>query len=185
MVVTRAGAILFSNEQYRTLEAEFDNIPQNVLALTLGDSDSTKELTQLINGCFDSKASKNSNSAEIKIRKGKREETDQEEPPADDPTAPSFFSNYEVAHVTASAQVFLGTQAVVLTFEDVSTHKAQLQMMSIHNLKLTKFVEEFKNHIESNLLEERKQAADSGLMSESLTKTLGTSYHMLSNLRQM
>ena len=53
----------------------------------------------------------------------------------------------------------------------ITEHKAQIQMMSIHNKHLTQFVEKFKNRVESNLLEENQdlKPGDTGSISEALT----------------
>jgi len=60
---------------------------------------------------------------------------------------------------------------VLLTFTTVTEHKAQIQMMSIHNKQLTRFVEKFKNRVEENLLVEEKELkpSDTGSIADSLT----------------
>jgi hypothetical protein len=65
----------------------------------------------------------------------------------------------------------MGKKAVLLTFNLVTEHKAQIQMMSIHNKQLTKFVENFKNRVEDNLYLEEKEPnpSDTGSIAESLT----------------
>lgn len=65
----------------------------------------------------------------------------------------------------------MGKKTVLLTFNSVTEHKAQIQMMSIHNKQLTKFVENFKNRVEDNIHLEDKELnpSDTGSIAESLT----------------
>jgi hypothetical protein len=65
---------------------------------------------------------------------------------------PNFFSHFEMMRVSASKIIYKREQAVILTFNNVSEHKAQIQMMSSHNQQLTNFVEKFKNQVELSLL---------------------------------
>jgi hypothetical protein len=45
----------------------------------------------------------------------------------------AFFQTYEVVSVKGRALTFMNQKAVQLTFNLVTEHKAQIQMMSIHN----------------------------------------------------
>ena len=94
--------------------------------------------------------------------------------------------NFEVVSVNGSHHINMNEKAVLLTFTSVTEHKAQIQMMSIHNKQLTRFVERFKTRVEDNLLVEKEnKASDTGSIADSLTVTLGNSNLMLSNLHQM
>lgn len=97
-----------------------------------------------------------------------------------------FFMNFEVVSVNGSHHIYMNEKAVLLTFTSVTEHKAQIQMMSIHNKQLTRFVERFKTRVEDNLLVEKEnKASDTGSIADTLTVTLGNSNLMLSNLHQM
>jgi len=95
----------------------------------------------------------------------------------------SFFTHYEVVSVKGRPLVYMNRKAILLTLNQVTEHKAQIQMMSIHNKQLTKFEEQQKlramNDLSNN---EEKSAADTGSITESLTKALGHSNLMLNNL---
>jgi len=56
-------------------------------------------------------------------------------------------------------------------------------MMYVHLQLLSDFVQGFKNKVETSLVSEK--ASDTGSFTESLTETLGGSYLMINNLRQM
>lgn len=78
----------------------------------------------------------------------------------------------------------MNEKAVFITLNLITEHKAQIHMMSIHNMQLTRFVENFKQRVENNLLLEVKDfhPSDTGSIAEALTQTLGNSNLMLSNL---
>jgi len=51
-----------------------------------------------------------------------------------------FFTDNEIFAVTGSPINYMCQKAILLTFNTVTEHKAQIQMMSIHNRQLTSFV---------------------------------------------
>jgi uncharacterized coiled-coil protein SlyX len=53
--------------------------------------------------------------------------------------------------------MFRNQKCLLLSFASITEHKAQIQMMSIHNEQLTHFVEKFKDQVESSLQDEYEQ----------------------------
>jgi uncharacterized coiled-coil protein SlyX len=53
--------------------------------------------------------------------------------------------------------MFRNRKCLLLSFASITEHKAQIQMMSIHNEQLTHFVEKFKDQVESSLQDEYEQ----------------------------
>ena len=52
--------------------------------------------------------------------------------------------------------MFRNQKSLLLSFASITEHKAQIQMMSIHNKQLTNFVEKFKDQVESSLQDEHE-----------------------------
>jgi len=92
------------------------------------------------------------NSADIKIRKSE----DAFKLVTTEENARKFFENFEVVTVSASRLMFRNQKSLLLSFASITEHKAQIQMMSIHNKQLTNFVEKFKDQVELSLIDEHE-----------------------------